>query len=227
MSITQSDSNTTLEQEITVFKAQFEKQLPAGAAAGINADIKAQVASDVTKHALNLGAHAPNFTLPDVLGKEVTLTTLLAQGPVVLTFYRGEWCPYCNLQLHAYQQILPQIKELGATLVAVSPQTPDHSLSLIEKQELTFTVLTDAGNRVAREYGLVYKFSESLHKVFAEQLGLLLPDYNGDESWELPLSATYVLDQSGTIRTAFVDADFTHRLEPSAVLAGIQEAKSK
>ena len=226
MSITEHSSTPTLEQEISEFKAHFVTQIPPSAAEGIDADIKRQVASDVTKHALQVGAHAPDFTLPDVLGKDVPLATLLAQGPVVLTFYRGEWCPYCNLQLNAYQRILPQIQELGATLVAVSPQTPDHSLSLIEKKELTFTVLTDAGNRIARKYGLVYKYSDSLHKVF-DQLGINLAEYNGDDSWELPISATYILDQSGTIRTAFVDADFTHRLEPTAVLRGIQEANSK
>ncbi len=226
MSTPEYNSTATLEQEISEFKAHFVTQIPPSAAEGIDADIKRQVASDVTKHALQIGAHAPDFSLPDVLGRDVTLTTLLAQGPVVLTFYRGAWCPYCNLQLDAYQRILPQIKELEATLVAVSPQTPDHSLSLVEKKELTFSVLTDTGNRVARKYGLVYKLSDSLHKVY-DQLGINLAEYNGDDALELPISATYVLDSSGTIRTAFVDADFTHRLEPSAVLKGIQEAKSK
>ncbi len=226
MSTTEQSSTLTLEQEIREFKAHFATQIPASAYEGIDADIKTQVESDATKHALGVRAHAPNFTLPDVSGKDVTLATLLAQGPVVLTFYRGEWCPYCNLQLNAYQRILPQIQALGATLVAVSPQTPDHSSSFVEKKELSFTVLTDAGNHVAREYGLVYKVSASLHNIY-EQLGIILPEYNGDASWELPISATYILDQAGTIRTAFVDADFTHRLEPSAVLKGIQEAKSK
>lgn len=226
MSITEYNSASTLEQEIREFKAQFVKQIPLNASEGIDADIKRQVASDVTAHALQVGTQAPDFTLPDVSGKDVSLATLLAQGPVVLTFYRGEWCPYCNLQLNAYQQTLPQIQALGATLVAVSPQTPDHSLSLVEEKELTFSVLTDNGNRVARKYGLVYEVSSSLHTIY-QQLGIVLPEYNGDDSWELPISATYILDQAGTIRTAFVDADFTHRLEPSAVLKGIQEAKGK
>lgn len=225
MSITENNASPTLEQEITEFKAQFVKQLPPGVPEGIDADVKANVESGITAHALRVGEHAPDFILPDVLGNPVSLSKLLAQGPVVLTFYRGEWCPYCNLQLHAYQQILPQIKELGVTLVAVSPQTPDHSLSLIEKQQLTFTVVTDNENHVARQYGLVYKLSQSLHDIYL-QIGVNLPNYNGDQSWELPISATYILDQSATIRTAFVDADFTHRLEPSAVLKGIQEAKN-
>ncbi|GAC1299446.1 MAG: peroxiredoxin-like family protein [Ktedonobacteraceae bacterium] len=226
MSSTERSSTSTLKHEIRAFKAQFVKQIPPSASEGIDADINRQVASDITKHALQVGEHAPDFTLPDVLGKDVPLATFLAQGPVVLTFYRGEWCPYCNLQLSAYQRILPQIQELGATLVAVSPQTPDHSLSFVEKKGLTFSVLTDAGNRVARAYGLVYKLSDSLHNVY-EQLGIILPEYNGDDSQELPISATYIFDQSGTIRTAFVDADFTHRLEPAAILEGIEEAKSK
>ena len=132
---------------------------------------------------------------------------------MVLTFYRGDWCPYCNLQLRAYQAILPLIQELGASLVAVSPQTPDNSLSTAEKKGLTFPVLSDAGNKVARQYGLVFSLSETLRTVSAN-----LPSFNGDDSWELPIPGTFVIAHDRTVRLAFVDADWTKRLEPAAIL---------
>jgi peroxiredoxin len=142
---------------------------------------------------------------------------LLKQGPVVLTFYRGDWCPYCNLQLRAYQAILPRIRELGANLVAISPQTPDNSLSTAEKKGLTFPVLSDGGNAVARRYGLVFSLSETLRTT-----GANLPSFNGDDSWDLPMPGTFVIAPDGTVRLAFVDADWTRRLEPAAILDALQ-----
>jgi peroxiredoxin len=160
---------------------------------------------------------APDFTLSNVDGQPVTLSALLLHGPVVLTFYRGEWCPYCNLQLRAYQAILPQIQELGASLVAISPQTPDNSLTTADKKGLTFPVLSDLGNAVARRYGLVFSVSETLRTA-----GAPLPSYNGDESWELPMPGTFVIAQDGIVRLAFVSADWTKRLEPAAILDGVR-----
>jgi peroxiredoxin len=115
---------------------------------------------------------------------------LLDRGPVVLTFYRGCWCPFCDLQLRAYQSVLPKIRALGAELVAISPQTADYALSDVEKKELTFPVLHDAGNRVARGYGVVYTLSEALMQL---QIGFgnPIPKFNGDDSWELPVPGTY------------------------------------
>jgi peroxiredoxin len=141
---------------------------------------------------------------------------------VLLTFYRGDWCPYCTLQLRAYQAILPQIRELGAGLVAISPQTPDNSLSTAEKKGLTFPVLSDAGNEVARQYGLVFSLSETLRTVSAD-----LTSYNGDDSWELPMPGTFVIAPDGTVRLAFVDADWTRRLEPAAILDTLRRLASR
>ncbi len=145
---TNMPTNTPLQQQLDEVLAQARSQLPADLLKDLSSPIEQLIMSDAAKKALKEGAQAPNFTLPDALGNAVTLSHLLAQGPVVITFYRGEWCPYCNLELHAYQQALPQLRALGATLVAISPQTPDHSLSTVEKIELTFAVLSDVGNRV-------------------------------------------------------------------------------
>jgi peroxiredoxin len=127
--------------------------------------------------------------------------------------------------LRAYQKALPQLQELGATLVAISPQTPDHSLSTMEKQGLAFAVLSDVGNQVAREYGLVFTLDKVARALHA-QIGADLPAYNGDDSWELPVTATFLVDQSMTVRLASVDPNFFHRLDPSFVLARLKELMS-
>ncbi len=210
---TERATPTTLADQIAAFKAALASQAPAEVLATYNQEIEALVRSGIDASGLQDGALAPDFTLPNVDGRPVTLSTLLKQGPVVLTFYRGDWCPYCNLQLRAYQAILPLIQELGASLVAVSPQTPDNSLSTAEKKGLTFPVLSDAGNEVARQYGLVFSLSETLRTVSAN-----LPSFNGDDSWELPMPGTFVIAPDRTVRLAFVDADWTKRLEPAAIL---------
>jgi peroxiredoxin len=175
------------------------------------------ITSGAAKQALAEGAQVPDFTLPDVQGQAVTLSLLLKSGPVVVVFYRGAWCPYCNVQLHAYQRALFRIRELGASLVAISPQTPDQSLSLAEKQALAFTVLSDVGNQVARKFGLVFRIDEAVRSAH-QQVRANLPTYNGDESWELPMPGTFLIDQVGTVRLAFVDPNYTRRLDPSIII---------
>ena len=178
-------------------------------------------ASGLADSALTVGDAAPTFSLPNASGETVALSDVLASGPVILTFYRGGWCPYCNLELRAYQALLPEIEAAGATLVAVSPQTPDASLTTQEKKDLTFTVLSDEGNAVARQFGLVHTLPADLVAAY-DQFGLDVAGSNGDASGDLPLPATYVIDPDGTIRYAFVDADYTKRAEPSEVLASLQ-----
>jgi peroxiredoxin len=166
------------------------------------------------------GEPAPSFALKGPRGNTVALADLLRAGPVVLTFYRGAWCPYCNLQLREYQAMLPELKKLGATLVAVSPQTPDHSLSVTEKNDLAFPVLSDPHNEVARSYGLVFKVAGDLVDTY-KNVGSDLVKYNGDDSWELPAPGTFVIGRDGKIRLAFVDGDYTRRLEPAAILEAL------
>ena len=166
-------------------------------------------------------ASAPDFALPDALGATVRLAELLTRGPVALVFYRGEWCPYCNLALRAYQASLPEIERLGATLVAISPQTPDNSLTTVEKKGLTFPVLSDVGNRVARQYGLVFAIGEAARPVYAA-IGADLPAFNGDASWELPMPGVFVIAPDGTVRFVAVEADFTRRPDPGTILTALR-----
>lgn len=172
--------------------------------------------SDAMKTAKKSGHQAPDFTLPDATGEEVTLSKLLKDGPVVLIWYRGGWCPYCNMQLQAMQEALPKIKQLGGTLVAISPEVPDKSLSTKEKDALEFYVLSDVGNRVAKEYGIVYTLDDATHGILEDRLKL--SQYNGDASGELPLTVAYVIDQDGLITWDFKDYDYKRRAEPADII---------
>ena len=220
----QNQENTNLDQQLQEFDTGFRGQAPASAIQARQNTIDRVAQSSLVKEAIQEGQTAPDFTLPDATGQQVSLSELLSKGPVVMVFYRGEWCPYCNLTLRAYQQTLPQIQELGATLVALSPQTPDNSLTTVEKKELTYPVLSDMGNRVARRYGLVYKLDAEFSGLL-KQFGTNLQSFNGDDSDELPASSTFVIDQSGVVRLAHITPDFTKRLDPSKVIEVLQQIK--
>src|SRR5258708_2869825 len=175
------------------------------------------IQSGIANQSVKQGDKAPDFALPNVTGEMVQLSQLLVKGPVVLIFYRGGWCPYCNLALRSYQAILPEIERAGATLVAVSPQTPDNSLSAREKMELSFPVLSDHGNTVARAYGLVFTVSSKVQAV-QQGMGLDLSKINGSETWELPIPGSYVIAHDRTIALPFLDPAYTHPLEPHTIL---------
>ncbi|MEM1055641.1 MAG: peroxiredoxin-like family protein [Bacteroidota bacterium] len=167
--------------------------------------------------ALGVGDTAPDFALPGVDGETVQLSTLLQSGPVVLTFYRGAWCPYCNTQLRDYQESLREIEAQGATLVAISPQTPDSSLTVQEKNDLAFPVLSDAEGAVSDAYGLTFEVDEATRERYAA-VGVDLEQYNGTDGWKLPVPGTYVIAQDGTIQAAFVEADYTQRASVRQIL---------
>ena len=216
--------NTPLQQQIDEFIAEGASWLPPDLLHHLLRPIVQLVASGAAEHALKEGESAPDFTLPDARGNAVRLSHLLRQGPVVMSFYRGQWCPYCHLALRAYQQALPQLLAGGTTLVAISPQTPHHSQALAEKLGLTFALLSDRGNRVARAYGLAFTIEEALRRAHL-RVGADLPAFNGTDAWELPMAGTFLVDRSGTVRLAFVDPDFTRRLDPSIILARLKALK--
>jgi peroxiredoxin len=179
-------------------------------------------ALDFAARAPKVRDRAPGFALPDQRGDEVHLSELLSNGPVVLIFYRGEWCPYCNLQLRTFQAHLDQFAELGATLAAVSPQTPDHSLSMAEKNELGFLVLSDVGATVVDRYGLKYDV-DAQTRALLESVGNDVGAHNGAGGWVLPAAATFVIDIDGEVRYANVRGNWTERAEPAEVLAVLGE----
>ncbi len=217
-------TNTPLQQQIDEFIAEGASRLPADLLQDLLSPIGQLITSGAAEQVLKEEAQAPDFTLPDARGNAVTLSHLLTQGPVVITFYRGAWCPYCHLALRAYQQALPQLQVGGATLVAISPQTLNHSRALAEKLKLTFAVLSDMGNQVARQFGLVFTLDEEVRGAY-KQVCADLPRYNGTDSWELPMAGTFLVDRSGIVRLAFVHPDFTRRLDPSVTIARLEALK--
>ena len=211
----------SLTQDLAQFAAKMKDQLPAEAQVAM-----AQAGSEIAQlgiedRSLKVGDAIPPVTLPNALGKSVAVPDLLKAGPVVIAFYRGGWCPYCNMELRALQQALPAIKAQGAQLVAIAPETPDNSLSTQEKNDLSFEVLSDVGNQVARAFGLVFTLPEYLRPLY-QNFGIDLEAYNGDSSFELPVPATYVVDTTGTIVHAFVNVDYTQREDPDNIVAALQ-----
>ncbi len=220
--VTEEPSSTaTLASELEARKAAFEQRATDEIKALYADGIQAVVDAGVVEQAKKVGDDAPGFTLQNQEGEDVSLASLLEQGPVVLLWYRGGWCPYCNLTLAAYQQRLDEIQGLDATLVALTPELPDKSLSTAEKSDLEFQVLSDVGNDVARAYGVVFELTEGVQANYEKNFGLSA--FNGDQSGELPLAATYVIDQEGQIRWAFLDADYRNRAEPRDVIAALEQ----
>lgn len=216
--------NTTMENKTPSLKSLLDEKK---AAFELKADdakkkiykegIEAVEKSGVLQKAKNVGDIAPNFVLPNAVGKNVELKEALKKGAVVLTWYRGGWCPYCNLTLQQLQQELPNFEALNATLIALTPELPDKSVTTAEKQALKFEVLSDVGNKIAKEYGIVFKLTDEVAKSYNEAFGL--NDYNGDKSNELPLAATYIINKEGKIIYAFIDADYRNRAEPAEITA--------
>lgn len=214
-------STTTLKSALDAFRLSFVDRIPPDLAAAMAQADAELAATGITVSALGAGGHAPDFQLTGADGQRVSLAALLARGPVVISFYRGGWCPYCNLELRALQSVLPQISALGASLVAISPERPDEGLSTAEANALAFPVLHDAGGRVARRYGIAFDLAPALRPIYA-RLGHALPDRNGGDDWVLPIPATYVVGQDGIVRLAFVDSNYRNRLEPDAVVAALE-----
>ena len=180
--------------------------------------------SKIVDGVLKVGQPMIPFKLKGADGNYVSSKSMLEKGPLVVVFYRGGWCPYCNLNLRYLEKNLSRIKEAGAGLVAISPETPDESLSTREKNELKFPVLSDPGNEYARKLGLVFKLPKELISVYRD-FGIDLEKSNGDNSWELPLAATFIVDADGVVRERFVDEDYKKRMDPEDILRGLKSLK--
>lgn len=211
-----------LKEELEAFKVKFAATNDAAVVVAYEKGIEELRAAGLERDALKPGDPAPDFTLPDATGKPVSLAARLReQGPVVLKFYRGGWCPYCNLELRAWQRAMPELQALGAQLIAISPETPDNSLSTQEKNALTFTVLTDAGSRVAGAYRLAFRLSPELQALYQSR-GRDLAEWNGGD-WTLPVPGSFVIGKDRRLALAHVDADYRTRLEPSAAIDAVRK----
>jgi peroxiredoxin len=207
----------SLKQELAEYRAGWFKRVPVERQAIMERHI-AQLRDGLAKTALKVGDRAPLIVLGNAKGETVDVSALLKKGPVIVVFYRGGWCPYCNLELRAFQRLLPRIEAVGASLVAISPEKPDDSLSTAEKNALTFELLSDVGQKVGRAFRLVYDFSDELKSAY-NGFGLDIPAKNGTAGeWALPLAATYVIDRDGVIIHAYTDADYRDRADPEEIL---------
>jgi len=168
-----------------------------------------------------IGEPAPRFEASDVLGNVIRLDDALDQGPVVLTFYRGDWCPICNLELRALRDILPALESLGASVIAISPQGPDHGAPLVDSLDIGFDVCSDLDQSIAAAYGLRFELTDELKAVY-ESFEMPLTGQNADGTWNLPVPATYVIDRDGIVRARHVDPDYRTRMEPAAILAAVE-----
>lgn len=171
--------------------------------------------------AVKVGDQFPKFRLGDATGNEVSSTELLRSGPLLITFYRGEWCPYCNIAVQYLQRHLDDFTARGVSLVAISPELPDYSLSATEKNSLKFPVLTDLHNQLARTLGIVY--DQSCARELHGKIGVDLNARNGEDTWEVPIPATILVDTSGVVRAVHIDVDFRKRLDPKVAIEWIDE----
>ena len=216
----QLPSDSSLQEQIDAYRAErASKGLGNPNAAAAYARLIDQlVQNQAAQHSLQAGMPAPDFSLPNVDGRTITLPELLQSGPVVVTFYRGDWCPFCNFTLRSYENILPQIQAAGASLVAISPQTPNYSILTAQNKGLTYPVLSDVGNVTARRYGLVFTLPEYVRPYAAN-----FAEYNGDSNWELPMPGTFIIDRDRTTAFASVNPNYMQRLEPATILTELHK----
>lgn len=175
------------------------------------------ITQEISAQAFKVGDTFPSFELLNVKSEEVNLNRVKGEKATVISFYRGGWCPYCNLELQALQQVLPEFKSLGANLVAISPETPNSSLTTEEKNGLTFEVLSDIDNKLGKELGLVFKLDKELEEIYSNEFKIDLEKHNQNTTAELPMAATYVIDNNNVIQYAFVKEDYTKRAEISEI----------
>jgi peroxiredoxin len=218
----------SLQAKLDAFKADFEAGKPPynvpRSVIGIMHRATAElVASGAADKALKAGDMAPSFTLKDPDGGPVSSTDLLKKGPLVLSFYRGVWCPYCNMELQALEAAKPEFERLGASLIAISPQTAPNSRKSVRQNNLSFPILSDPNGDVSSAFGLRFKLPDYLVELY-KSLKNDLPAFNGDASWTLPMPARYVIGQSGAILYAEVNPDYTRRPEPEDMLPVLREA---
>lgn len=219
----------SLQDKLDAFKADFKAgKAPYFAPPEIHPVMERAtaelIASGQAERALRAGDKAPVFTLTDPDGTLVSSTELLEKGPLVISFYRGVWCPYCNMELQALEEALPEFQAAGASLVAISPQTPVNSRKSVRQNKLSFAILSDARNDVAAAFGLRFALPDYLVELY-KALKNDLPAVNGDPSWTLPMPARYVVGQDGTILYSEVNPDYTRRPEPADMLAALGRSR--
>src|ERR1700739_4661157 len=207
-----------LSEQLAEYRANWRVRVPADRQALMDHHVAHLAATGIDRSAKQVGDRPPAIRPRDQHGDSFDVATLLAKGPVVVTFYRGGWCPFCNLELKAYQAVLPRIAAVGAGLVAISPEKPGDAVSTAEKNALSFPVHSDVGHAAGKAFGVVYAFTDDVRQVY-DGFKLDIPSKNGTpDDWSLPLSATYVIGADGVILFADTRGDYRERTDPEDVL---------
>ncbi len=207
----------SLTQDIQSFQNNFIPTIPESTLNKLMSELQVLIDSGIAEKAIHSNDRFPGFILPDSNNEARSLSDYLTRGPLVISFYRGAWCPYCNLEINALQSRLSDIVAYGGQLIAISPQVPDKSVDQINHSQLNFDVLSDIGNKLAKQCGLVFTLPESLRPIY-DAWEIDIPGHNGDSSFELPIPATYIIDSNGDVRYAHIDMDYTKRLEPDIII---------
>lgn len=208
----------TLKNEIDAYKATRKDKVPEETRLIMTQSTADLKDSGIEGRALKTGDLMLDFELPNQHNELRRLSDYLAKSPVVLNVYRGGWCPYCNMEMKALHSVLKEIESQGARLVGLAPESPDRALSTAERADVSIDILSDANNRVAEQMGLVFELPQALRSIY-EKFGIDIPAHNGDDSFKLPVPATYIIGKDGLIVYAFVNADYTQRLEPAEIVA--------
>ncbi len=213
-----------LKESLREFEKEVKASMPQEFLSILQEGADSLAAGGLEESAVKVGEKMPSFELKNAVGELVSSDELLKKGPLVISFYRGGWCPYCNLELRALQSVFPDIESEGGALVAISPELPDNSLSTVEKNELKFPVLSDLNNGVARHFGIVFELPKEVEDLYKNKFGVDLPAINGSEKFELPVPATFVVGTDGIINYAYVNVNYTERAEPAEVVAALKSS---
>ncbi|WP_233836587.1 peroxiredoxin-like family protein [Paraburkholderia sp. ZP32-5] len=215
-----------LQQKLDAFKSHFESKVaPPEVVELFHRTTAELIATGQVERSLKVGDLAPTFTLTTAEGEVVSSTAMLEHGPLVVTFYRGVWCPYCNIDLQAIEEVASEIRALGAQLVSISMQTAANSLKSQRQNKLSYPILADEGGKTADAFGIRFRLQDELIEGY-KQFNVDLPVINGEPSWTLPMPARYVIAQDGTIAYAEVSPDYTQRPDPSELVTALRQLKS-
>ncbi|MFQ5354314.1 MAG: peroxiredoxin-like family protein [Thermodesulfobacteriota bacterium] len=215
----------SLKDDIAMMQKEMLPSIPEKFLKMMTSATEELVRSGIAGRAKKAGETAPAFSLINTGGERISSEELLRKGPLVINFYRGSWCPYCNLELKTFEDSIEDIRTLGADLVSISRNLREKSEELTEENPFSFHILSDEGNAVARQFGLVFTLAEELRPIY-KQFGIDLQEYDGNNSNELPMPATYVVERDGLIVHAFVDADYTKREEPGTILEVLKKIRA-
>ena len=221
----------SVKKRVEAFNQESAKQKGGPKLTEKDMTVMKKAADDLAKTLPNpglaVGTVAPDFILGNADGKQISLSSYLKKGPVVLVFYRGAWCPYCNIHLHALLESLPAFKKYGAQLIAVTPQTPDKSLGQVKKDKFSFEILSDLNYKVAKAYHLYFEVTPELHSLYKSKFGLDIESFNGKGRLGLPVPGTFVINQGGKIVAMHAELDYKERMEPEAIVNALKTMNKK